>query len=369
MKDALPSSRTLISTKTQISDLPASQKSYVGEFRTDPVENFQHAKICVLTDKPGRVFLETDRDTTRAFGNVWIPNKAIILKGSSTCSFPSLFLTAFLDVCGKLEGESIVRKSIRGASNLWYREEPPLSPPASPNNPSPTMTASPTNSASNGSFQDWREPIRGVICRGMISLETNICIRAVLPPSNSNPSSPSPTSPTTSPGFRPTAAARRSPVSRSPRTRAPPYPSALSVARPQQPPMTAVPLTNQATPPSAASIAPTSSGVSQRRESQRAIPRGEAPKLLKTFGMRGLLSPPTVTSPSAAMTGLNRPHTTSRELKGCGKTSGKADNCSSGKKGTISLASTAAAPSRMRGTQLSQSAVWQFWNRRCNQAS
>jgi hypothetical protein len=72
------------------SDLPTSHKAYMGEFRTDPIENFQHPKICVLTDKPGRVFLETVKNT-RAFGNVWVPNDAIIFKGSSiTISFPFL---------------------------------------------------------------------------------------------------------------------------------------------------------------------------------------------------------------------------------------------------------------------------------------
>jgi len=63
------------------SDLPLSLEAYVGKFRIDPTEDYQHPKICVLTDRPGRVFLETDKNT-RAFGNVWVPNKAIILKGS-----------------------------------------------------------------------------------------------------------------------------------------------------------------------------------------------------------------------------------------------------------------------------------------------
>ena len=70
------------------SDLPLSRGAYVGEFKTDPIHQFQYQRICVLTDKPGRVFLHTDPSTpqtnpnTRAFGNVWIPDKAIILQGS-----------------------------------------------------------------------------------------------------------------------------------------------------------------------------------------------------------------------------------------------------------------------------------------------
>ena len=69
------------------SDLPASREAYVGEFKTDPIDNFQHKRICVLTDKPGRVFLETDQ-STRAFGNVWVPKDAIIFKGSRITFLP-----------------------------------------------------------------------------------------------------------------------------------------------------------------------------------------------------------------------------------------------------------------------------------------
>ena len=77
------------------SDLPASHEAYVGKFRTDPIEDFRHPKICVLTDKPGRIFLETDKKTctTRAFGNVWVPKDAIILKGSSITFFTSFLVS------------------------------------------------------------------------------------------------------------------------------------------------------------------------------------------------------------------------------------------------------------------------------------
>ena len=71
---------------------------YGNDFNADPIaENFQHAKICVLTDKPGRLYLETNKNR-RAFGNFWVPDKAIIFKGSSiTFSFPCVrILTAFL---------------------------------------------------------------------------------------------------------------------------------------------------------------------------------------------------------------------------------------------------------------------------------
>ena len=77
------------------SSLPTSQKAYGGDFSVDPIENFQHDKICVLTDKPGRVFLETDKNR-RAIGNFWVPDKAIIFKGLSITFSLHCFLTAFL---------------------------------------------------------------------------------------------------------------------------------------------------------------------------------------------------------------------------------------------------------------------------------
>jgi hypothetical protein len=73
--------------------LPTSAEKYEGQFRTDPVETFQQEKISVLTDNPhltGRLFLETAKEK-RAFGNVWVPKKAIIFKGSFLSVF--LFLT------------------------------------------------------------------------------------------------------------------------------------------------------------------------------------------------------------------------------------------------------------------------------------
>lgn len=72
-----------------VSDLPASRRAYVDNFTIhpiyefrDPIYDHQHQppRICVLTDKPGRVFLNAIPHT-RAFGNIWRPDKAIIFKG------------------------------------------------------------------------------------------------------------------------------------------------------------------------------------------------------------------------------------------------------------------------------------------------
>jgi hypothetical protein len=166
------------------SDLPSSPQAYVGDLKVDPIDSFMHPKICVLTDKPGRVYLETDQNT-RAFGNIWVPNDAIIFKGPRVIRLPPVpCFSSFLDVCGKLEGEKIVQASIQGTPDMWYLEEPSISPtdppPVSPNQNSllPTMTASSTNSVVDGPFRDWREPIR----QGLTSSYTDIRIKAFSTP-------------------------------------------------------------------------------------------------------------------------------------------------------------------------------------------
>ena len=62
------------------SDLPIFRGAYVDQFNADPIDYFHDSRICVLTDKPGRLFLNTGRNT-RAFGNIWTPREAIIFKG------------------------------------------------------------------------------------------------------------------------------------------------------------------------------------------------------------------------------------------------------------------------------------------------
>jgi hypothetical protein len=104
-----------------------------------------------------------------------------------TLPFPSSLLDSLLDVCGKLEGENIVHASISGSSDHpWNLEEIPSSPTSpppvvspSPNSPSNTATPSTTSSASDDSFQDWREPIRRRLSK---SLETGTNMIMVLGP-------------------------------------------------------------------------------------------------------------------------------------------------------------------------------------------
>jgi hypothetical protein len=135
--------------------LPRLSREYGDDFQGDPIENFLDTpghRICVLTDRQGRVYLESGQ-APRAFGNVWCPQKSIIFKGSSESSLALSIFAHFdisADVCGKLEGEGIVGSSIKGKPNLRYCVERLSAPPEA--NP---MDWEP--------LEDWREPIRRLL--------------------------------------------------------------------------------------------------------------------------------------------------------------------------------------------------------------
>jgi len=75
--------------------LLGSKEAYGNDFRSDPMESFvDTTKVDVLTDRPGRVYLDSGQDT-RAFGNVWRPKDAIIFKGSCLTSSNLPFSTSF----------------------------------------------------------------------------------------------------------------------------------------------------------------------------------------------------------------------------------------------------------------------------------
>ncbi|KAH9985679.1 hypothetical protein BJV77DRAFT_97427 [Russula vinacea] len=171
--------------------LPTLPEAYGGDFRMEPIETFQHGRVSVLIDNPnnaGRVFLETERET-RAFGNVWVPNEAIVFKGSYLLCRFSLSDTSSLDVCGNLEGESIIEVAIKGIPNLWCFEErlPSLASQMrlsdNWNTRTPTVTATKITSAKGILIRDWREPIR----RMLQSRDVNIRITDK-PPSSSGSS-------------------------------------------------------------------------------------------------------------------------------------------------------------------------------------
>jgi hypothetical protein len=113
-------------------DLPTSPEAYNSTFQADPIEDFHNVtQVWVLTDKPGRVYLQDDLDTPRSdrvFGNVWVlnPGHTIIFKGLPRLAFLLLCSHAFLDTCGKLEGESHIEAVINDTATIWYRREQPV---------------------------------------------------------------------------------------------------------------------------------------------------------------------------------------------------------------------------------------------------
>ena len=101
--------------------------------------------------------------------------------------FVILCLIPLLDVCGKLEGESIVGAAIQGIPNVWCFEEPrqslasqPALSPSNRNSPSPTTTTTRITSEEGMLILDW--PIRR-----MLQSRDDINIRITdKPPRNSS---------------------------------------------------------------------------------------------------------------------------------------------------------------------------------------
>ncbi|KAH9173176.1 hypothetical protein EDB89DRAFT_743725 [Lactarius sanguifluus] len=171
--------------------LPNSAREYNDEFTSDPIVKFWDAtdEIWVLTDERSRVYLETEK-RTRAFGNFWVPDEAIIFK----------------EIGGRLEGERIVAEDIGGTPNLWHREEPAVIPP--PIRRPAGLAANPsdlppidTNPVRGKTFEDWRQLVRGTLNSPNISLR--ISTKGTPPESEddwvrSSPTNTTPDSPTQS---------------------------------------------------------------------------------------------------------------------------------------------------------------------------
>ena len=120
-------------------DLPASSNANWGEFNTDATQENWHAyqtepvPICVLTNTPGRVFLELCRKP-RAFDNVWTANETLVFKSKTPCfSFFFFYFDTFSGVCGRLEGEGrIIKESVQHSPNSWCHLEHLASDPGVP---------------------------------------------------------------------------------------------------------------------------------------------------------------------------------------------------------------------------------------------
>lgn len=150
--------------------LPTSPDAFGGEFRMEPIQNFQNEMTSVQVlidnlDNGGWVFLEI-AGHTRIFCNVWITNDTIIFQGFMPFMLSFSLSDTFSDVRGNLVGERIVGAAIQRLPNLWCFMERPL-PPATQQALSPNLDPMPfiediiqITSASLKPNSDWREPIR-----------------------------------------------------------------------------------------------------------------------------------------------------------------------------------------------------------------
>lgn len=219
--------------------------------------------------------------------------------------FPFLASDILLDVCGKLEGESIVGAAIQDTQNLWCFEEPPPSPSSrSPNRSSPPPTTNTTPSTPTLLKGDWTEPILRMLRSSDVNIQVNIRISAK-PPTNTGPASslpiPSPvssrnvvsSSPTpqsrsltiqipggrllTTSSTRPTPLSQRPPAAEpSPKLRAPafPEPHAITTRAPLPGPHTIIP---GATPPPPSPKPMQSTPLPERPPAAKSSPSPQAP--------------------------------------------------------------------------------------------
>ena len=107
------------------SSLPADESAYTPTFKHHPLRDLStlkpHDTVYVLVDRPGRVFLESEREQRR-FGNVWNLNGTQIFQGVHHFSSRQFLSDIFPDSSGVLEGEKLVRNTIIGN---WRRYDEP----------------------------------------------------------------------------------------------------------------------------------------------------------------------------------------------------------------------------------------------------
>jgi hypothetical protein len=275
-------------------------------------------------------------------------------------SLPFFAHNTLLDVCGKLEGESIVQASIPGIHNLWYLEEStplPTSPQAvSPyrSYPAPTMTASSTNSAADGPFPDWRKPILqrlhspgphpNMRISSLSLRDSSSGFPATASPSPSDDSCDSDSGPLlrlpipsqslgrqTRRPARPTLSSQGLWLSKvSPRRQAHFSPTTVPISSCQKPWIAASPLTKGATPSPDLQllVGPTSCNTSRARESQDGALTRE-PQIVKSGTSDPVPAVPlpivTDTSPSGETTTPHILHVGGGKAKGCGNEPEQAD--------------------------------------------
>lgn len=102
------------------SSLPSDESTFTPLFKRRPLGDLRmalkpHDTVYVLVDRTGRMFFETEGEK-RSFGNVWMLNGSLILKGLCLLLTRSSLSDAFPDRNGVLEGEQSIRTSSFGGS-------------------------------------------------------------------------------------------------------------------------------------------------------------------------------------------------------------------------------------------------------------
>jgi len=141
-------------------DLPTSSNANWKEFNAEATQENWHTyptkPICVLTNTPGRVFLELCRNP-RAFDNVWNANGTLVFKSKCLACRFVFYFDIFSGVCGKLECEGgIVRTSIQHNLCSWCHVEHLASEPG-------TAVVRPNQSSSSNicvSVEKWIHGLR-----------------------------------------------------------------------------------------------------------------------------------------------------------------------------------------------------------------
>ena len=114
-------------------DLPTLPEAYDDRIEINSTDDFRHADIFyVLIDKPKPVLIKTNI-SRHFFSNFWYPHNVIIFKGLGAVFFPPVS-DVFLDICGRLRGEGIVKASL-DRTYCGFCKRLPVSQPTVPTIP------------------------------------------------------------------------------------------------------------------------------------------------------------------------------------------------------------------------------------------
>lgn len=109
-------------------EMPKAPSSFNATFRLEPLKALnlnQSNTIYVIIDRTSRIFLEYGK-INRTFGNIWRPDKTVILKGGFLWPFEQVSLTfRVLDIAGLLEAADVIASdTVRDKpAEIWQRSK------------------------------------------------------------------------------------------------------------------------------------------------------------------------------------------------------------------------------------------------------